>query len=119
MTPKQTLIWDHFTLLQTSNRLTGDAFQLVSRNKLPQHSGDHDKLRPVRIYLDSEEQPAQVGHLLFGAFVVSTQVQAVSFSGAQFELGGDTVAQPDLPMPRSLCRQPGASWSLGRDSRKR
>lgn len=47
---------------------------LVSRNQFPQHSGDHDKLRPVWIHFDSEEQPTQVDHVLFGAIVVSPQV---------------------------------------------
>lgn len=52
----------------------GHDLYLVSRNQLLQHFGDHDKLRPVWINFDPEEQPTQVEHLLFGTGVITLQV---------------------------------------------
>lgn len=54
--------------------IRGHDFYLVSRDQFPQHFGDHDKLWPVWIDFHSEEQPAQVDHVLLGAVVVSTQI---------------------------------------------
>lgn len=49
-------------------------FDLVGRDQVSQQFGDLVEPRPVGIHQSSEEQPAQVRHVQFGAVVVTTQV---------------------------------------------
>lgn len=62
---------DSFYLLPV---LWGHEVYPVGRNQILQHFGDCDKPGFVRINLDSEEQPAQVDHVLSRAVVTPLQV---------------------------------------------